>query len=141
AFHEVIDRAEGDDTIAPRVQGESHVREVRSGKELRLGIAPDARAFLDDANERLSSIRIAVDLPERLLVDRGGRVDVRRRTDAAHELDRGHRQIDAGIVATRSQLLLDLGCVAVPDRSEGAHHAGALGVVAVLARLAPALAR
>src|SRR6266480_5260156 len=100
AFHEVIDRTEGDDTIAPRVEGEPHVGEVRSGKELRLGIAPDARAFLDDANERLGGVRIAVDLPERLLVDRGGRVDVRRRKDAAHELDRSDREIDARVVST-----------------------------------------
>src|SRR5204862_3831884 len=33
AFDEVIDRAQGDDTIATRVEGEAHVGEVRSGKE------------------------------------------------------------------------------------------------------------
>ena len=62
------------------------------------------------------------------------------REDAAHELDRGDREIDARPCPAERELLLDLRGVSVPDRAEGAHHADALRMVRVLRRLAPALA-
>src|SRR5438094_469345 len=71
ALDEVVDRAEGDDAVSSRVQREPDVCEVRAREELRLGIAPDAGALFDDTDERLGGVRVAVDLPERLLVHRG----------------------------------------------------------------------
>ena len=66
---------------------------------------------------------------------------MRRREDAAHQLDRGHREIHARTRAAEGELLLDLRRVAVPDRAERADDADALRVVRVLGRLATAFAR
>src|SRR5438132_10094554 len=141
SLHEVVDRTERDDPFAARIEGEPDVGEVRPREELRLWVPPDARALFHDAYERLGRVGVAVDLPERLLVERGGRVDVRGREHAPDKLHRGHGEIHAQVVPTEAQLLLDLRRVAVPDRPKGSHHARALRMVAVLARFAPALAR
>src|SRR6202022_4567094 len=103
ALDQVIDRAEGNDPVSSRIERKSDVREVRSREKLRLGIVPDAGALLDDPDERLGGIGVAVDLPERLLVERGGGVDVRRRQYPTHELDRGDREIDARVVSAETQ--------------------------------------
>ena len=66
---------------------------------------------------------------------------MRRGEHAPHELDRGHREVDPRNISAQSQLLLDLGGVTVPDRPERAHHTRPLRMVAILARLASALAR
>src|SRR2546428_4723399 len=135
AFDEVIDRADRDYALSSRIERESDVREIRSGEELRLGIAPDAGALFDDADERLGGVRVAVDVPDCLFVQLGLCVNVRRRDHATHELDRGHREIDARNNRAQTQLLLDLRGMTVADRTERPHHTGPLRVVAVLTRL------
>src|SRR5215510_13364818 len=77
ALHQVVDRAERDDAVAARIEGEADVGEVRSGDELRLGEAVDARALLDDAHERLARVRLPIRAPERLLVAHAAHRNVR----------------------------------------------------------------
>jgi len=122
--------------LAARVGGEADVGEVAPRKQPRLGMAKDPAALLDDADERLVGIRGAVGLPERLVVHRAADRHVRGGEDAADELDRGDRELHGDPV----DLLLDLGGVPVADRLERSHHADALRVVRVSARLATALA-
>src|SRR3979409_2750658 len=95
ALDEVIDRAERHDALAARIRREADVGEVRPREQLRLGIAKDATAFLHDPDEGLHAVKLPVDLPELLVVERALYVDVRGREDSAHELDRRDRQIDA----------------------------------------------
>src|SRR5207237_5214048 len=60
---------------------------------------------------------------------------------SAVEADRGRREIHPRRFRAEGGLLFDLGGVAMADRAERPAHTGPLGVVAVLARLAPAFAR
>ncbi len=118
ALHEVVDRAERDDAFAARIGRESDIGEVRAREELRLGIAEDAGTLLHDAHERLAGIALPVDLPQVLVLECALHVDVSGGENAAHELDGGHREIDARTSAGERELLLDLRGVTMPDRSE-----------------------
>src|SRR5712691_1488276 len=64
ALHQVVNRAEGDDALAARVEGESHVAEVRAREELRLRIAVDTGAVLHDPHERLGGVGLPIDTPD-----------------------------------------------------------------------------
>src|SRR5438093_92476 len=141
ALDQIVDGAERDDAVAARIDGEADIGEVRPGEELRLGIAEDPTALLHDAHERLARVALAVDPPEVLLLERLLHIHVRRREDAAHELDRRAREVDARPLAAERELLIGLGGVTMSDGTERPYDADALGVVRVLRRLAAALAR
>jgi len=105
-----------------------------SREELRLGIAKDPAALLHDADEG-SCRTLPVDLQSPCHRARSSRRRARSR-DSSHELDRGHRQIDAWPMAAQRELLLGLRRVRWPtgrnDRTTPARSD-----VRVLRRLAP----
>ena len=112
-----------------------------AGQDLGLGHAIDAGALLDQAHERLVAPRLAVGLPDVALGDSVAHEHVRGGEHAAHQLDRGGREMNARRWADRRQRLQNLCGVPVAGRRVAAHDSGPLGMMRRLRELVAALAR
>ena len=82
----------------------------------------NAPTLLDDADERLIAVRLTIQRPDRLLVERFPQEAVTGGEDAAHHLDRGGGKVNF----PGAKLLLYLGHVSVPSRLVGPDRPAAL---------------
>ena len=62
-FHQIIDRADNDQTIRIRIFLKTDIAEIRPDKQFRFGVTVNAFALLHDADKRLAAVFLSVKFP------------------------------------------------------------------------------
>src|SRR5579883_230142 len=132
-LHQVIQGRDYDDAPLLYIKLKTDITEVAARQNLRLGIAIDAVALFDEADERLTLIGVAIDAPQGTLIDVFVDKHMRRHQATTHHLDCGRRDRDGLLYITAAQLpqlLNELGCMTVAGRLKGTDGAAAVRMVA-----------